>query len=228
MTDPLMGLLDSQDEPVVDPARQARLARLAEGAQRARLKAAAAGKGELRAKDFMVPVTQNAIADVFGMMPETIKRRLLRCPTVGSEGGRDLYNFKTACEYVLKPRMDIETYLKTLNPADMPIGINKSFWEAQMTKLRYQIAAAEAWATEDVLEVFGTVFMTIKERTKLWSETLRESGMLTDDQLVKLNQLIDDYLSNLHADLIDIPKKRQTRSKISESELEIDRFDGDN
>jgi hypothetical protein len=148
----------------------------------------------------------------------TVRKRLLKAPILAmGGGGRPLYDFKTACEYVVKPKMDIDTYLKTLNPADMPNAINKVYWEAKNIRLKYELAAGQAWATEDVLEVFGTVFMTIKERTKLWVEDLRESAKLSDETLAQLTEKVDAYQTALHADLIAIPLKRQTYSKAVEA-----------
>lgn len=221
MTEELSSLLG----PTVD----VRAERLAERQQREIVKNAALGRGQYKAKQFLLPVSQNFLVEVWGMDPETVKKRLLKCPVVGTHANRDVYDFKTACEYLLKPRMDIETFLKTLNPADMPNAVNKTFWEALRGKLKFQIEAGEAWATEDVLDVFGRVFMTIKERTKLWVENVRETAALGDEGNQKFTEMVDDYLTNLHSELIEIPKARQTRSKAAEIEglNTPERFDAD-
>lgn len=171
---------------------------------------------ETDAMDFVVPVSQVFLARVFGMDPATVGKRLAHCPVAKFMGNnRRLYDFKTACGYLIKPKMDVETYIRSINPADMPIAINKAFWETQRIKLKFKIEAGEAWPTEGVLETFGTVFMTIKERTKLWIEEMRETGLLDDSGLSKLIEMVDAYQTALHAELVDIPKKRRTPSMIT-------------
>lgn len=171
------------------------------------------GMTKIPLSDFKMPVGLNFLASVFNMDAATVRKRLLLAPTVGLGGGnRPIYDFKTAVEYLVKPKMDLTTYLATLNPAEMPNSINKAYWESRAIRLKFELAAGQAWATEDVLSVFGTVFMAIKERTKLWVEDLRESGALDDEQLMKMGQRVDAFQAALHADLIDIPAKRKTRS----------------
>jgi hypothetical protein len=115
--------------------------------------------------------------------------------------------------------MDIDTYLATLNPADMPNAINKTFWEAKRIKLKFEIEAGQAWATEDVLEVFGRMAMTIKSHSQLWVENMRSA--LSDEQLAKLSAMVDVFNSELHDMLMEEPKKRQTRSRLAAIEHEM-------
>ncbi|MBH0113277.1 hypothetical protein I5E68_09995 [Novosphingobium sp. YJ-S2-02] len=200
-------------------ARRARRREVDPLAREVRL--AASGKGSLRATDFMKPVTQQFLAEVFGMDPATVKKRLVTCPVLGEGGGnRRVYDFKTACSFLLKPRMDEATFLKTLNHADMPPILNKVVWEAKRIKLKYEIEAGQAWATEDVIEVLGRVFMAVKSHSQLWAESMRELG-LDDATMKKVEGLVDGFSSELHQELVDMPKQRQTRSKIAELEQEL-------
>jgi len=180
-----------------------------------KLDVAATGKGEVQAIDFLRPVTQNLLSEVFRMQPDTVKRRLLQCPTIGTGKGRILYDFKTACEYLLKPRMDLDTYIKSLNQADLPPIISKTYWEAQRIKNKVLLETAEAWSTPEVLEVFGVVFMLIKDRIPLITEEMRDQG-LTDAQLEHLEANVDHFQTDLHEALIELPAQRQTPSRRAE------------
>jgi hypothetical protein len=194
------------------------------------MKAAASGNTLIDERVFHMPVSQNFLARIFNMDPMTVNRRLRRVKPIGFAGGekqkRPLYDFKAACEHLLKPKMDIDTYLATLNPADMPNGVNKTFWEAKRIKLRYEIEAGEAWATPDVLEVFGRMAMTIKSHTQLWTERLRELG-LSDEQSAKFGGMVDAFNTELHTILVEEPSKRQTRSRLAALELEMMSRDDD-
>jgi hypothetical protein len=192
-------------------------------AMQAAMKSAASGNTLIDERVFHMPVSQNFLARVFVMDTMTVNRRLRRLKPVGYAGGekqkRPLYDFKAACEHLLKPKMDIDTYLATLNPADMPNAINKTFWEAKRIKLKFEIEAGQAWATEDVLEVFGRMAMTIKSHSQLWVENMRSA--LSDEQLAKLSAMVDVFNSELHDMLMEEPKKRQTRSRLAAIEHEM-------
>jgi hypothetical protein len=189
----------------------------------AAMKAAASGNTLIDERVFHMPVSQNFLARVLNMDAMTVNRRLRRVKPVGYAGGekqkRPLYDFKTALEHLLKPKMDIDTYMATLNPADMPNAINKTYWEAKRIKLKFEIEAGQAWATADVLEVLGRMAMTIKSHTQLWVENMR--SMLSDEQAAKLSAATDVFNNELHGMLVDEPNKRQTRSRLAALELEM-------
>lgn len=211
---------DDFDELVATPPRRQRVPRTIDP-MKAKIRLAAHGHTDIKSTDFIRPVTQQFMAEVFGMDPATVKKRLVTCPTLDDgTGARRVYDFKTACEYLIKPKMDEATFIKTLNHADMPKMVNKVFWEAKRIKLKYEIEAGEAWATSDVLEVFGDVFMTVKSHAQLWVEAMREIG-LDDVAAKKVEQLTDAFSAELHSKLVEMPKQRQTRSRIAELEQEL-------
>lgn len=202
-------MTDDFDDLIPPPTRKPR-------APRDPLRSAVSGHIGIKSTDFMKPVTQQFLAEVFGMDPKTVKKRLIHCPMV-MKSNRALYEFKTACEYLLKPRMDEATFMKTLNAADLPPIVNKVVWEAKRIKLKYEIEAGQAWSTDDVLEVFGEVFMAVKSHAQLWAESMRELD-LGDEANRKIEGLVDGFSADLHSKLVEMPKQRQTRSKIAELE----------
>lgn len=171
------------------------------------------GHGEFQAQDFFGLCTKNQIARLMHMDPMTLNARLEKCKPAGMVGsGRPVYYFHEVIPYIVKPKMDIGTYLKTLNPGDMPNSINKTFWEAERIKNKVLIETGEAWHDADVLEVLGSVFMLFKDRLPLITEGMREAG-LTDEQFEKLQEFTDQLQKDLYAELVELPKKRQTRSR---------------
>jgi len=209
-------------------AERDRLAResLSTDLEKARkISAAAAGQTEIPARDFFMPVGQNFLAQVLNLNPETVRRRLRRVKPIGYGRGtqkRPVYEFCKVLPYLIKSEMDAATLLETINANDLPPQINKTIWEAKRIQLKYEIEAGQAWADSDVLEVFGTVCMAIKDRTKLWVQDLREEckGKTGEEVLDALQQHIDNYQAALHNDLITIPQRRSTQSKFSQHALE--------
>lgn len=162
------------------------------------------------------PVTRNFLALVFDMDPATVKKRLLTVKPVGFAGSgvqaRELYDFKEACSYLVEPKIDLDAYIRSLDPAKLPNHINDMFWKAQRTRLKFLHEAREAWATGDVLAVFGETNMLIKDRVQLWGETMREECKLSDEQMDTFNKMSDALLLDLHKALIAEPEGESPRS----------------
>lgn len=178
------------------------------------MKAAASGRGLQDIGGVQAlrrPVTINILATVFDHDPQTITRRLIDCPFV-EQSGRKLYDFKEACGYIVKPRMTPEQFIKTLNAAKLPPEVNKAFWDAQRSRVKYKIESQEAWETEDVLRVLGEVFMAIKDSFTTITEEMRERAKLTDDQSAMFEAAIDELRGSLREKLVEMPKTRQTTS----------------
>lgn len=179
---------------------------------------AAAGRTAIEERQFHLPVTKKFLADVLGIDPMTVTRRLRRVePDAYSGSGdtkRPLYEFRRVLPFLIKSEMDTVTLLETMNPADLPPQVNKTVWEAKRIRLKYELEAGQAWSSEDVLETFGKVFMTIKERSKLWSDQIKEQckGKTPSEIFGAFDQHVDAFLSALHSDLIDIPNRRKTES----------------
>lgn len=176
----------------------------------AALRAAVAGNSFVEAGVLMQPVTKNFLGKVFQMHPNTVTARLATCPIIEKRGTRELYDFRTAVSYLVPPKMDVEQYIRSLDAAKLPNHINKMFWEALTQRLKYMIAAGEAWATEDVLSLLGQISMTIKDRLQLWNEAMRERAKLSDDQMAMLSRMVDELQADIWKELVAIPAKRSS------------------
>lgn len=201
--------------PTREEAQERLAAQVADAKARAN---AAAGRGMEDIGGIAVllrPVTKGTLAAVFKMRPETIAKRLIRCPSVG-EGSRQLYDFVEACGYIVKPQMSPQEFIKTLNTADLPPQINKFFWDSQRTRIRFKLEAQEAWDTADVLEVFGDVFMTIKDVLQMATEEIRERARLNDDQARMFDTYIDELRETLRTKLLHMPAEKQTPSMLDQ------------
>jgi len=182
------------------------------------INSASTGRTVVDIGEFFMPVSINFLARVLKLDPMTVNRRLLRVKPVGHVGKsanrRPLYDFTATLPYLLKPKMDLKTFLDTLNANDLPPIVNKLTWDGLQSKLRYKVAAQEAWQTEDVLEVLSDVGMTIKDHTNMWVEEMREKAGLSDEQAARLEAMVDVYRDQLHKKLVEMPKEKQTRAII--------------
>lgn len=182
------------------------------------IRSASGGVTFVQLNEIKRPVSPKFLAAVFDMDPATVTKRLIPLDPLDRQGRKTLYDFKEACAYLIEPKMDLEKYIASLDFKKLPHHINQMFWTAKRTKLKYQHEAGDSWNTEDVLTALGRVNMTIKDRTQLLVETMRERAGLTDEQMVVFEQLIDGFQSDLHEKMVAYPQQYQTGSIAGQDE----------
>lgn len=203
---------------------------IASAEQQAHARRAAKGETPIKPEVFRdMLVGRNWLGKAFGMdADKTVKKRLANVePAVRLGHNRELYLLPEIIPYLLKPKMDVASYIRTLNPGDMPNSISKVFWEAERIKGRTLLESGELWHDRDCLEVFGRTFMLIKERIPIITEGMREAG-LTDEQAALLESLCDQMRADLHEALVDEPSQRTNLSRRADLEPYADpEADGD-
>lgn len=203
--------------PEVQAANEAEEATLREfyASREGQRRIRSAGTGRYDAfseKDFYQPVPVSFISKVMRMNLETVQKRLRTVTPVGHVGtsqNRPLYDFVTAVEHIVKPKMNLRTYLRSLNPADMPQNISKVFWEAERIRTKALVEAGEAWPTEAVIQVMSQANKMVNDRIPLLIEAMREEG-LTDDQMKKLEEACDQFRNDVHEAYVEFPKSQST------------------
>lgn len=190
-----------------------------------RIRSAATGRLEaFSEKDFYQPVTISFISKVMRMNLETVQKRLRTVTPVGHAGtaqNRPMYDFVTAVEHIVKPKMNLRTYLRSLNPADMPQNISKVFWEAERIRTKALVEAGEAWPTEAVLQVMSQANKMVNDRIPLLIEAMREEG-LSDDQMKKLETACDQFRNDVHEAYVEFPKSQTTPPHLANVAVGVD------
>lgn len=169
-----------------------------------------------RMEEFLRPVGVTFLADVFRLDVRSVKKKLVNCPVQKNErGGVPLYDFVQACGYLVKPKMSNWDWLKTLRVQDLPAHLAPGIAQAKLHNQTLEQRAGQLWRTEDVISVFGDVFLTFKDTVQLWSETMREGAGLGDAQYLRFRQLVDDLQEQLHKKLVVMPTTRATPSSLA-------------
>lgn len=158
------------------------------------------------------------LSQAFRMDRQTVKKRLARLEPVGNgHAGQPVYDFVQAAAYLVKPKVNVAEYIKGLKPTDLPVILQDQYWASQLKRQAFEVKAGKLWATDDVLEVFGRTFLLIKDTMQLWVENLAEAGPgLTNDQRKQVTAMVDGLQTDIHRNLIEMPKHHQTRSQIAE------------
>jgi len=167
------------------------------------------------AADVAGGVTVTFLMEVFGMDRRDVNRRLKDCPVMGSrhkDTKRNLYDLATAAQYLVKPVFNPEEYLKTMRPSELPAHLQDSFWSAMNKRQKWEENAAELWRTEDVMVLFGEVFLLIKGTMQLWAENMQRSTGLGAEQKKFLQASVDGLQKEIHEKLVGMHDKTKPQT----------------
>ncbi|RVC69775.1 hypothetical protein EN759_06630 [Mesorhizobium sp. M00.F.Ca.ET.038.03.1.1] len=155
--------------------------------------------------EFRRPVGVTFLANILGVYPKQIQRRLEKCPidSFVTHGGKQqpVYDFLTAMSYLIPPRGSIEDWLAQQNQASLPPIVSKAYWEMTNARIRALTAAGQLWHDEDVLMTFGRVAMLIRQETKLWIENMPGRDRLSDEQYKHLLAAVADLNTQIKESL---------------------------
>lgn len=168
-------------------------------------------------------VTIPWLCQAFNMPRNIVIRKLGGCPILRlHKNGGKVYDFATAASYLVKPRINVKKYIETLDRKDLPQHLQKEFWAAKLAEQRWRKQAGELWASEDVIAVFGEVFKLIKNRTRLWQNSIAAVEALTPAQTEVLQTLTDDLLDKIFQSLEALESGQATASQLAEADEEED------
>lgn len=178
------------------------------------------GDGELvmAMADVYGGVSASWLAQVFGHDKNTIAKKLATAgiEVVGRRGGGPLYRIPDAAAYLVKPKVDLITYIKSLRPNDLPPMLNDAYWAAMLKRQKWEENAGDLWRTSDVLAVFGDLAIMFKTTVNLWVEEVERIDGITQEQRGTLTKQSDKLLEQVYELMVNAPGRRKTTSTIAE------------
>lgn len=178
------------------------------------------GDGELlmAVADVYGGVSASWLAQVFGHDKNTIGKKLAAAniEVVGRRGGGPLYRIPDAAAYLVKPKVDLITYIKSLRPNDLPPMLNDAYWAAMLKRQKWEENAGDLWRTGDVLAVFGDLAIMFKTTVNLWTEEVERIDGITQEQRLTLTKQSDKLLEQVYELMVNAPGRRKTTSTLVE------------
>lgn len=170
----------------------------------------------LHLTDMHAGVTVSWLAEVFGMDPKDVKRRLADCPPIANRKNGYIYSIPMAARYLIKPVFDIKKFLATMKPSELPPQLQGEFWTARLRQQKWEENAGQLWRTEKILEVLGEMFKTIKFTMQLWVDNLERSSTVSPEQRRLLVGMVDALQDEVYQSLVDFAKESKTRASIAD------------
>jgi len=97
-----------------------------------------------------------------------------------------------------------------LRPEDLPPKINSAFWDAQAKRQKVEEVAGDLWRTEDVRDVLGNLFQTIKFTVQLWGDQIERMHGLSPEQRQALTVATDQLQKDIFEQLVENARLRRT------------------
>ena len=165
-------------------------------------------------------VTVDWLRRAFHMTDQKCKTKLRGLKTIGvTAQGAPLYDLGHAAERLVRPKIDLNEYLKEITVDDLPEKLRETFWNARLKQQRYEKNAGDLWRTEAVIQLFGSVLKDTKERIRLIN-TLAENTMnLNPEQLRKLREIVNEVQGEIYNQIMSLESK--TPSSIAELNKEF-------
>lgn len=160
-------------------------------------------------------VTVSFLAQVFRMDSNKVKRKLANCPVLdtryrGETQVQHIYDLATAAAYLVPPKVNIADLIENLRPEDLPPKINAAFWDAQAKRQKVEEVAGDLWRTDDVRDVLGNLFQTIKFTIQLWGDQIERMHGLSAEQRRALTVATDQLQKDIFDQLVENAKLRRT------------------
>ncbi len=148
-------------------------------------------------------MSASTLGTVFGMSTETVREKIGHITPTANYKGSPLYRIRDAAPFLVTPvGLDIEAIIKSLKPAQLPNALQKDFWSAQHTRLKFMEDAGQLWRTQRVQEVIGDILKIVRQRISLLTDTLDRQTALTTQQREIVQTMMDTLLLDAYQEVI--------------------------
>lgn len=162
-------------------------------------------------------------ADLLGIGRTTVQRKLAHLNPRVVGNGTKLYEPREALPCLVQPH-DLKKHLSQMNPRDLPERLRKEFWGARKLEQQVRKEAGDLWSSADVNRMLGDLMKLIKDNVLLWADTVGETQPLTNEQVMAIDDLGRNLLSQIAESIQQYANTHHTRSH----EAEYDEDDGVN
>lgn len=144
-------------------------------------------------------VTKSQMVDVFKMDIRTINRRLAVSDVTpsGTRNGYDIYHIREVAPWLLPPKMDMERYIKNMNPQDLPKMLSKEFWNGLKSRQDYRLRENELWETPEVHACLSELVQVMVMSSRTIEDQVDRLAELSPKQREILRQTIRSLMDSL-------------------------------
>lgn len=164
----------------------------------------------------------------FRMGRGTAERKLMGCAPIGQgKHGTPLYDLPEAASFLIKPRVDIEEYIKGIKPDQLPERLREAYWSAKLKSQRWEEKAGQLWRTEKVLERFSEILQSMRVKLQLIPDRVERESGLTPEQHEIIRKIVDGVQDEIYQELVEFARTGKTPNQLGEEEPPVERNEDD-
>lgn len=154
----------------------------------------------------------NQIAAMFGLSNTEVASKLRSLAPTGVRSGYPIFSVKEAAEYLLKPRVDLEAYVRKVGVKDFPPALQKDLWAAMNGQLKFEEAQGDVWRTERIQLVWSEWIKIVRMTLLLAPDEAEREGWMEPEQYEKFRAFIDRLLDTLILNITEAMQKLATQN----------------
>lgn len=152
-------------------------------------------------------VSLSQLSRIFSKDKRTISAVLKGLTPCGERMGFPIYNLADAASRLSVPDENrVIEIIKRLKPSQLPVKIQKEFWDSARSRQRYLEDQGDLWRTDDIVEALLEAFKTFRQSVLLMSDAVARETELTDKQRRIINELTDVLLVDVSKSLLEDPE----------------------
>lgn len=157
--------------------------------------------------------TLSQMCELFHMDFRTLTRRLRRSDVkpCGKRNSYDIYQIHEVAPWVLPPKMDIEEYIKNMNPQDLPKMLTKEYWAGLSSRQNYMRKEGELWSTDEIQSAFAEIVQVLVQNARVIEDEVDRKAELTVRQRQIVKESIDALINTSREKLTEHFKDRKMR-----------------
>lgn len=139
------------------------------------------------------------LTKIFRMDRRTIEEKIRNVPPAGNRGGYPIYLINEVAGHLVKPMYDVDTYIRRMNPKDLPPALSKEFWAGQKARQDFLLKEGELWPTSEVIKAVNLLLKTLRMNWLLTRDAIERDMVLSESQRASMVRHMDGGLMNAAA-----------------------------
>lgn len=162
-------------------------------------------------------VTVPWLQKAFGMGRGAVEKKLRGCPTIGTGKNRTpLYDLKDAAAYLVTPKIDLDSYLRTVKPQQLPEHLRDAIWSARLKEQKWMEKAGDLWRTDLIREMIADVLQNIRTKLQILPDTAEREAGLSEEQFDAVQRVVEDLQDDVYKMILNLRNVQKTPNTATE------------
>lgn len=145
--------------------------------------------------------TVNQLGVIFGKNNTEIAAKMRHVAPSGMRSGYPIYKIADAAAVLVKPTVDVETYIAKMGIKDFPLALQKDYYAALLARLRFEREQGVVFHVEKVQQWMAEAFKVVRMRLLLAPDEAEREGKLKGESLKWFRDYIDGTLRGIRSAL---------------------------